>query len=211
MRMFRTLGLTFALLTAPVVIPTAATAATIVGGGTDVTVTAAPALTGLGLSISPFGTASISTLGPVPVATFLITGGTIDTGTGAALVRHDGSGLNFTAGSNSLSVGNFVIDTAAARVTANATANGTSLGNVQLFTIGTGNSLSLTAAAAGAFTNVFGAPNLTGTTFGTADINAVVAPTTVPEPASWAMLIAGFGIVGGALRSRRQRRTVSFA
>lgn len=28
--------------------------------------------------------------------------------------------------------------------------------------------------------------------------------SAVPEPASWAMLIMGFGLVGGALRSRRQ-------
>ena len=31
----------------------------------------------------------------------------------------------------------------------------------------------------------------------------------VPEPASWAMMLAGFGIVGGAMR-RRQRMSVSF-
>lgn len=29
----------------------------------------------------------------------------------------------------------------------------------------------------------------------------------VPEPGAWAMLIAGFGLAGGALRSRRQPRT----
>jgi len=26
----------------------------------------------------------------------------------------------------------------------------------------------------------------------------------VPEPASWAMMVGGFGLVGGALRSRRK-------
>jgi hypothetical protein len=31
----------------------------------------------------------------------------------------------------------------------------------------------------------------------------------VPEPASWALLIAGFGMVGGSLR--RSRRTVTVA
>jgi hypothetical protein len=36
--------------------------------------------------------------------------------------------------------------------------------------------------------------------------NAVPA---VPEPATWAMMLAGFGIVGGAMR-RRQRTSVSF-
>jgi len=34
--------------------------------------------------------------------------------------------------------------------------------------------------------------------------------SAVPEPASWAMFIGGFGLIGGAMR-RRQRTTVSFA
>lgn len=34
--------------------------------------------------------------------------------------------------------------------------------------------------------------------------------TPVPEPATWAMMILGFGLVGGALRSRR-RITVAYA
>lgn len=32
-------------------------------------------------------------------------------------------------------------------------------------------------------------------------------PAAVPEPASWAMLIAGFGLIGGAMRVRRVRPT----
>lgn len=31
-------------------------------------------------------------------------------------------------------------------------------------------------------------------------------PGTVPEPASWAMLVAGFGIVGAALRRQPRRK-----
>ena len=33
----------------------------------------------------------------------------------------------------------------------------------------------------------------------------------VPEPASWAMMLAGFGAIGGMLRSRRHRVAVQFA
>jgi hypothetical protein len=33
----------------------------------------------------------------------------------------------------------------------------------------------------------------------------------VPEPASWAMMIGGFGMVGGSMRRRRRKTTVSFA
>ncbi|WP_414900366.1 DUF1194 domain-containing protein [Sphingomonas flavalba] len=34
---------------------------------------------------------------------------------------------------------------------------------------------------------------------------------TVPEPTTWAMLIAGFGLIGGAMRRRRVTSSVSFA
>ncbi len=33
----------------------------------------------------------------------------------------------------------------------------------------------------------------------------------VPEPGTWAMMILGFGLVGGALRTRRRKTKVSFA
>ena len=51
-----------------------------------------------------------------------------------------------------------------------------------------------------------------GQTFGslagiseTIDFTATPAPGVVPEPTSWAMMIAGFGMVGGTLRRRRVR------
>ena len=34
---------------------------------------------------------------------------------------------------------------------------------------------------------------------------------SVPEPATWAMMIMGFGLIGGAYRSRRTQGTVRFA
>ena len=39
---------------------------------------------------------------------------------------------------------------------------------------------------------------------------AEFATAAIPEPATWAMMIAGFGLVGGAMR-RRKRITVSYA
>ncbi len=36
-------------------------------------------------------------------------------------------------------------------------------------------------------------------------------PGPVPEPATWAMMIAGFGIMGGAMRYRRRQVRVTFA
>ena len=56
--------------------------------------------------------------------------------------------------------------------------------------------------------------NITGNTFFLpAEIRSLVAPG-VPEPSSWAMLIVGFGVIGGAMRSRRSghlRTQVRFA
>ena len=33
--------------------------------------------------------------------------------------------------------------------------------------------------------------------------SAVLAPSAVPEPASWALMIGGFGLAGAALRRQR--------
>lgn len=39
----------------------------------------------------------------------------------------------------------------------------------------------------------------------------VAAPGAVPEPASWAMMLGGFGMLGGALRAQRRRTRLNFA
>lgn len=176
---------------------------TVTGGTTDVTLTAAPALTDLGLAAAPTGSATV-TADPsgIPTFTFPITGGSIDA-SGDALFFHDGSGILFTAGDDSLGIGNFVIDTAALLVTGDVTANGSELGSVGLFTIGSGTSLLLTADAAGAFTSIFGAPDLTGVNVGFAQVNAQTA--AVPEPGTWMMMLAGFGAAGMALRRSRRK------
>ena len=46
-------------------------------------------------------------------------------------------------------------------------------------------------------------------TFGRAPASAV--PGAVPEPATWAMMIGGFATIGGSLRYRRRRTSVTFA
>jgi hypothetical protein len=38
----------------------------------------------------------------------------------------------------------------------------------------------------------------------------VVAQAAVPEPATWGLMLAGFGLVGAGLRSRR-RQAVTYA
>lgn len=61
---------------------------------------------------------------------------------------------------------------------------------------------SFSAAGGSLYVNWQGVQTFTGAT--------VNLGGAVPEPASWAMMLAGFGLVGGAMRSRR-RATVRFA
>ena len=181
-------------------IASSANAAAVVGGSTSVTLTAAPTLTGAGLTVAPTGSATATVNGGIPTVTFPITGGTQDDGTGALLLNHDGSGLLFTSGTNSLAIGNFVVDTTALLVSGDVVANNSDLGVQPLFDIMNGSSLALTSQASGAFNSVFGVNLPAGTVVGTAKINAVTA--AVPEAATWTMMLLGFAAMGLAVRRR---------
>lgn len=50
-----------------------------------------------------------------------------------------------------------------------------------------------------------------GFTFNTAQVFGLAGTAAVPEPATWAMLITGFGLIGGSARRRRTQTKVSFA
>lgn len=168
----------------------------IIGGSTTVTVTAD--LAGLGLSGAPAGTASVDIVGGLAAFTFGITGGEVLMD-GNALIEHEGSGVTLTAGTLSATVGDFLIDTAAANVT--GTLNGAVTG-VEFFTFGpgpgTGVQLLISSTLAGALTDVFGAPDLTGAEFGF----AVPSPAIVPLPAGGLLLLTGLGAL--ALRGRKK-------
>ena len=162
------LGLAALVASPATSIPASAQAAgsgSIAGGATLVRLTAAPTLVGLGLSIRATGRAFLGG-NRQPVATFLITGG-IQSPTGSAIL-HDGSGLVFSAGKKRLAVSNFVVNTSTSFVLADVNANGTKIEKVTLFKIGRNLELTLTKEGAGAFTGVFGAPDLTGAVIGRA-------------------------------------------
>ncbi len=53
--------------------------------------------------------------------------------------------------------------------------------------------------------------NAGGLSTGFVTASATAATAAVPEPATWAMMIGGFGAVGGAMRYRRRKVSVSFA
>ncbi len=50
-----------------------------------------------------------------------------------------------------------------------------------------------------------------GTGYGVNRLGVVDVAAAVPEPATWAMLLIGFGMMGGAMRYRRKRTDVSYA
>jgi uncharacterized protein (TIGR03382 family) len=176
----------------------AAYAATIYGGTTTVTLNTATigALTGLGFSITPVAP---STLGGTPLAaTFPITGG--DT---SMDITHSG-GLAFAKGGTTADIENFVINLSgpnANTITGQVLVNGSLVGTAGLFDIGSGLALTLDSALAGDLVSVFGVPNLTGASIGTASVNA----STTPEPTSIAL--GGLGLLAAALVARRRVRT----
>lgn len=72
-----------------------------------------------------------------------------------------------------------------------------------IFTGGNGRYLGATGSANAAGLVAFGLFQGNMASFGTATINGTIDAPAVPEPASWAMLITGFSLIGAALRRRR--------
>lgn len=206
MRVVQKLRFGFVALMAPVLFSVPASAATILGGVTKVKLTAAPTLAALSLSFAPFGTATVVTDGNgIPTFSFPITGGSVDDVTGAALINHVDSGLSFAKGLYVLSISDFVVDTAAKTLRGTISIGDYVASNVSLFDIGNGLSLSMTAQTANLFSQGFGAPDLTGTTIGVAELSLITAAAAVAEPAAWVMMLLGFAVIGSNVRTGRRR------
>jgi len=95
-------------------------------------------------------------------------------------------------------------------------ADGGALTTLASFTGGNGASPygSLTFDAAGnLYGTTFGGGNTgNGTVFKLSDTGFVVpAVAAVPEPATWGLMLVGFGLVGAAMRTRRRSTTVTYA
>jgi hypothetical protein len=167
-------------------------AATIYGGDTSVALDTSTlsALTGLGFSIAPIAPATVSG----GVATFPITGG--DTTT---VINHSG-GLAFTQDGTTADIENFVINLSTDTLTGDLVAGGSTTPNFTFFDIGAGDVLTLDSALAGGLSTVYGIPNLTGATIGT----ATVSPVLTPEPAT--ISLAALGLLAAASIGRQKRK-----
>lgn len=71
------------------------------------------------------------------------------------------------------------------------------------------NSLSATFLGTGGLTTLTFA-NVGGSDNAGIALDAV-SVSAIPEPATWALMIMGFGVVGGAMRIRKARQTLAFA
>jgi hypothetical protein len=188
----------------------------VVDGVTSVQLTSAPTLVGLGFGVAPLGTATVSPGSDgVPIAYFPVTGGSFNTATFAGGIAHDGSGLSLTRGGTTVELENFFINTVTLRLLGDVSIGSgpPALNDTELFSIAPNPAgpfsslffpfqLTLTSGASTALEGAFGLPSgsLTGAVIGLA--NTIPITTAVPEPSTYAMLLAGLGVIGWMVRRR---------
>ncbi|AOF82323.1 PEP-CTERM -sorting domain protein [Methyloversatilis sp. RAC08] len=173
--------------------------------GPTVTVfTATPTLVGAGVSVSALGLASLtSDASGNLVGLFPITGGLLDPDLSNATVEHVGSGLRLSRGGVDVDLQNFLIDTTLAvdTIFGSVTSGATFIPLAPLFSL-SGLNLVVTDPAGDALAAFLGIPDLGGAQVGFALTSPVAA---VPEPETYAMLLAGLGLITLAARRRTQK------
>ena len=186
------------------ILSSVAQAAPITGGTTTVAFDSSTLATLESLfTIGTVAPTALTMPGGVATANFPITGG--DTSTG--LIDHSG-GLTLTGKSTPMGVGtmvtteNYVIDLNSSTLSAEVLVNGgTPMMNVALFKVGSGGVLSVNPTLGGDLASIFGVPNLTGATIGTATVSPISSAAT-PEPSSF--LLLGAGLIASMLAFRKK-------
>lgn len=198
-----------AALAAFTAVPLAASADTPISpiGPTVTVLTATPTLVGAGVGVAALGTGSLTfDASGNAVGLFPITGGFLDPDLSNARVEHVGSGLRLSRDGVDVDLENFLIDTTLTQDTifGRVTVGSTVLEDVPLFTL-TGLNLFLSAPAGAALNSFLGIPDLGGAQLGFALTSPVAA---VPEPGTYAMMVAGLGAIALMVRRRRQAMPV---
>ena len=183
----------------------AAAASPIAPVGPTVTVfTATPTLVGAGVSVSALGLASLtSDASGNLVGLFPITGGYLDPDLSNAMIEHMGSGLRLSRNGIDVDLQNFLIDTTMTvdTIFGSVTSGSTFIPSAPLFTLA-GFDLLVSEPGGGALAAFLGIPDLSGAKMGFALTSPVAA---VPEPETYALLLAGLGLITLAARRRTQR------
>lgn len=180
-----------------------------------------------GLGTGPFGTVTVTeNNGALDISEQLVNGFFVHNGNAnhnALAFNLNVTGATISALSSGFQVvasspvseppfGNFgyTIDCTSCGTGANSTVQSLS------FTISAGTALSIASLVPNTYqgTPIYFTSDLVSTQAGfvgnTGNVGATASTSAVPEPASWAMFVGGFGALGAALR-RRRSTTVSFA
>jgi hypothetical protein len=175
----------------------------IIGNETTVSLTAFDFLVGAGFAVAPLDDALVDDTIDPPEITFPITGGSLDTATGFALIEHDNSGFSLTKDGRTASFRNFLIDTEQLLLSGDTTVNVTTAMDFPLFDVapaGAQFSLTLTPEAALLLDAAYLVGDLTGVEIGLATVDVQV----VPIPAAFPLLLSGLAFIGVIARRRKR-------